>query len=669
VLSLLAHPNGPNAAIASLHEQALQLTGGSCSLLFAYSPRAGRMQAASGFALAEPRTEPWIPTALEAAVVAEAFTRRRPIFVADAKHRTPDLAARLRTPAALLVPLLAGERRAGLLVIGFRSARTPPGADTTEIAYGFLVAVELFRLRQQEELQRDLRELLHEFAATVSATLDITTGLDIVCHRATRLFGAERTSVWIYDRGRRHLALRASSDRQQRTLGTRVGADDLEAPAAAAMRRSRSAALPRQATTRTVTVPLRGYRRALGAIVIEGVRMDARGELNLLERADELGRQLSSAIDGLQLLEEVLRSRGELESVFDSMPSLIVVTDGGGRIVHVNEAFAGRLHVSRERLHGRLLADCVGPELGAWIGTQSQPGVRDAGISVTRAVVDPLLGGPFTVTLTDRFDRDGASAGVILIARDLSADSRLDLEREAARQRHTQSEKLAALGHFVAGIAHELNNPLQGVLGHADLLRETNVLPRPLRPAIRTIYREADRAAKIVRNLLVFAGSRRMTRHAVSLHTVLHKVVTLRQAACEAQNIEVVRHYAEGVPRVHGDSLLLHQVFLNLVMNAEEAIATAKRPGRIDIATAVVGDRVVTTIHDTGDGIDPFALTRIFEPFYTTKEVGQGTGLGLAIAFGIVQEHGGQITAANHPGGGAVMTVDLPAAPSRERRR
>ena len=177
-----------------------------------------------------------------------------------------------------------------------------------------------------------------------------------------------------------------------------------------------------------------------------------------------------------------------------------------------------------------------------------------------------------------------------------------------------------------------------------------------------TIYREADRAAKIVRNLLVFAGSRRLARRLVSLTGILQKVVALRQPACRSRDIEVVRHYDHALPRVQSDPLL-HQVFLNLVMNAEQAISATGRPGRIEIAARDMGDRILVTVRDTGEGIPPEALSRIFEPFYTTKEVGKGTGLGLAIAYGIVQEHGGAISAANHPDGGAIFTVELPVPP------
>jgi signal transduction histidine kinase len=273
------------------------------------------------------------------------------------------------------------------------------------------------------------------------------------------------------------------------------------------------------------------------------------------------------------------------------------------------------------------------------------------------------------ITVTHLLNQERERVGRVIVARDLTPQTKLEAEREELRKRLTQSEKLAALGQFVAGIAHELNNPLQGVLGHLELLRVTGAFPKQLRRETQTIYREADRAAKIVQNLLVFAGSRPIARRRVSLNAVLQKVIALRQASHRSLDIEVVRHYDEKLPRVQSDPLLLHQVFLNMVMNAEQAIAATGRSGRIEITTSVTAarDRIIATVRDTGGGIPPDAFTRIFEPFYTTKEVGKGTGLGLAIAYGIVQEHGGHISAANHPDGGAIFTVELPAAPAPGR--
>ncbi|HEY3044593.1 MAG TPA: ATP-binding protein [Vicinamibacterales bacterium] len=675
LVSLLAHTKRLVDLLPPLHQHALDVTGGSRLLLFEHNPRNGVMQATSGFGLDAFPTEPWAPAPDEAAIVSDAFARGTPLVVTDADRDMPDLASRLHSRAALLLPLGSGDNRIGMVAIGFAGAA--PSAlrnDVAPMADAFLMAIELTRLRQRDELQRDLRLLLDEFSQSLSATLQLAAGLDIFCHGAKRLFGADRTSVWIHDRRARSLVLRASTDPDQGTSDVQIPADDPLSPAAVAMRRARAEILSgasglaiEEEATVTVTVPLRGTRRALGTVVFEGVRIEPGGEMDLLDRADELGRQLSNAVENLSLLDDVMRSQRELEDTFDSIAHLVAVFDRLGRIVHVNNAFASRIGRTREQLIERPLTEVIGPELAAWLAELGrEPARADGRAPAMREIVDPVLKGPFMVTVTDLLNPERERVGSVIVARDLTPQTKLEAEREELRKRLTQSEKLAALGQFVAGIAHELNNPLQGVLGHLELLRVTGAFPKQLKREIQTIYREADRAAKIVRNLLVFAGSRRLARRAVSLNGVLQKVVALRAASCRAANIEVVRHYDEKLPRVLSDPLLLHQVFLNMVMNAEHAIdAAGGGGGRIEITTAASPARkmIVTTVRDTGSGFAPEVLSRIFEPFYTTKDVGKGTGLGLAIAYGIVQDHGGQISAANHPEGGAVLTVELPMKP------
>ena len=675
IVSLLAHAAKSTELLPLLHQHALDVTGGSCALLFQRNPHSGVLRATSAFRLDSLRTDSWEPEANEAALLATAFERGEPLFVSDVTAQMPDLADRLDTRAALLLPLVSPSDRLGLVAVGFATPpAAPPIGDAAEVRDAYVAALELLRLRQRDELQRDVRTVLDELKNTLSATLNLGASLDVFCLRANRLFGADRTSVWIHERRARTLLLRASSDSEQTAHGgVQVSSDDVSAPAAAAMRRARAELLPTDAESATtmVAVPLRGCRRALGAIVFEGVRVEPGGELDLLDRADELARQLSSAIETMQLLDEVIRGRRQLQETFDSLAHLIVVCDTRGRIAHANQTFAARVGQSRDQLVDRPLTDLLGPGLASWLRRhQSGLGGSTAGAPSMIEVVDPVLKGPFIVTATDLMNQERERAGTVIVARELTPQTKLEVEREELRKRLTQSEKLAALGQFVAGVAHELNNPLQGVLGHLELMRATGAFPKQLRREIQTIYREADRAAKIVRNLLVFAGSRRVTRRAVSLPGVLQKVLAVRAPAHRAANIEVVRHYAEPLPRVQSDPLLLHQVFLNMVMNAEHAIQATGRGGRIEITTriALSGDRIVATVRDTGTGIAEETLSRIFEPFYTTKEVGKGTGLGLAIAYGIVQEHGGHISAANHPEGGAVFTVELPTAtPLRTR--
>ena len=181
-----------------------------------------------------------------------------------------------------------------------------------------------------------------------------------------------------------------------------------------------------------------------------------------------------------------------------------------------------------------------------------------------------------------------------------------------------------------------------------------------MRRDLSLVYREADRAARIVHNLLVFAGSGRLRRRALTLNAVVGRVLRLRAKAHKGAHIEVVRNLADALPKVKGDGLLLQQALLNLVLNAEQAMGGH---GQLVVTTAATADGQVTiAVDDSGPGLSPEVQARLFEPFFTTKEVGSGTGLGLAIAFGIVNAHGGTIEATTRDEGGARFTISLKPA-------
>jgi signal transduction histidine kinase len=332
----------------------------------------------------------------------------------------------------------------------------------------------------------------------------------------------------------------------------------------------------------------------------------------------------------------------------------------------MNDAFVARVGSSRRAVMERPLSELIGAEMAAWVAA-SEPLPRSAdgegGAARTRQFTDDRLGGIFAATVTPLIDRDLKPVGHVLVARDITSQMRLETEREALRGQLAQAEKLASLGQFVAGIAHEMNNPLQGVLGHLELLIETSELAKPVRSTLRQIYQEGDRAAKIVRNLLIFTGSQRISRQRLRIDRVLARALTSRAASLRHHHIDVSRQKEDDVPPVSGDGLLLQQALLNILINAEHAIESAGTPGRIHTSVSAVngGDTVRLTIEDTGPGIPAEILPRIFDPFFTTKDVGKGTGLGLAITYGIVLEHGGTIHASNTPEGGARFTIDLPA--------
>lgn len=653
-----------------LHEDAIAAVGGRCSALLQVNPRTALLHPTSAFGIDRLPPAPWMPTSAEARAADEAFGNEAPLFIEDLHARLPALAERLGTRSALLVPLFQLQEPVALLVVGLLEPVATVPDRLLSVAHAFVLAIERARLQREGELQQEVRRLLDAFSRIASSALNLTTGLEVFCRDADRLFNAERTSIWLHDRQARDLVLAASSDPSYLARGARVSIESAHSPAAVALRRPRAeireAPQEDQAAafvSSTITVPLKGRRRALGTLVFESVHMDPGTELDLLDNADLLGHQLSSAIENVQLLEEVLRSRREMEKTVNSLPDLIAVCDADLQLMNVNQAFAERVGLARPQMVGRLLTDFLGLDVTNWLRKLDLTGSgATATQSFTRELDDAILGGRFSTTVSTLPGPDGEPLGVILVARDITPQARLEAEHAALHDRLTQSEKLAALGQFVAGIAHELNNPLQAVLGHLELMRGRSAIPRELKREIQLVYREADRAAKIVRNLLVFAGRRRLSRRLVNINTLVGKALSSRASACRAASIEIVRRFDERAPKILADPLLLQQAILNIIINAEQAVS-ATGGGRIEARTKSWPARnlVVIEIRDTGPGIPPDVLAHMFEPFYTTKEVGQGTGLGLAITYGIIQEHGGQVLAANHQEGGAVLTVELPA--------
>jgi C4-dicarboxylate-specific signal transduction histidine kinase len=516
-------------------------------------------------------------------------------------------------------------------------------------------------------LHRRIQQLLLGFSRGITATLSVSAALEALAAEVNVLFGTKRVSIWIHNRRARELALGASSDREQLT-GTRVQTESDTLPARGLRLDAPQFTAAAPGVPRVLVAPLRGWRRALGTVIVEG-QPDALDGQQFLDAVHDFAVQLSFALENVQLLEEVLQQRRLLEDTFNSLIDLVVVTDDGLRVVQMNDAFAARVGASRHALMERPLADLIGVEMATW-AAEPEPAARlaaDAGaVARTTQFTDERLDGIFAATVTPLINRDLEPVGRVLVARDITSQMQLESEREALRERLAQAEKLASLGQFVAGIAHEMNNPLQGVLGHLELLISNSEAARPVRPTLRQIYQEGERAAKIVRNLLIFTGSQRLSRQRLRLDRVLARTLATRAATLRRNRIEVARHVAEDVPRVSGDTLLLQQALLNILINAEHAIASRGEPGRITTSVAAVngGEVVRLTIEDSGPGIPPAVLPRIFDPFFTTKGVGEGTGLGLAITYGIVQEHGGTIQASNTDAGGARFTIDLPALPS-----
>ncbi|HTW32798.1 MAG TPA: ATP-binding protein [Candidatus Sulfotelmatobacter sp.] len=222
-----------------------------------------------------------------------------------------------------------------------------------------------------------------------------------------------------------------------------------------------------------------------------------------------------------------------------------------------------------------------------------------------------------------------------------------------------QSEKMSAVGQLIAGVAHELNNPLTAILGYAQLL-ETEGLNNRAQDYVAKLFKQAQRTHRVVQNLLSFARQRQPQRDEVDIRKVLEETLALRDYDIKSNSIRVERDFPSESALVVADPHQLEQVFLNIINNGIDAILETGHSGRMKIRVYSQSGFICTQFVDDGAGIkDP---KRIFDPFYTTKSVGKGTGLGLSICYGIVKEHGGDITANNAPEGGALIEVRLPAA-------
>ncbi len=353
------------------------------------------------------------------------------------------------------------------------------------------------------------------------------------------------------------------------------------------------------------------------------------------------------------------RERDFNQSILNHTQNIILVLDASGQIGYVNH---------RAAEIGYSTAALLGLPLTRLIHTSHRPVFQEA----LRTVLDtgavrrldlPFLRrngsvARFVVHLSSmREDRGGADS-VVVVMTDVTEAALIQ-----AKLAHT--EKMAALGQLVSGVAHEVNNPLSAIIGFTDLLLENPDLPEFAREELGVILQEAERTRLIVQNMLRFAREMPPQREPVQVNLVLRQTLKLRSYGLASRNIDIVERLAENLPVVVADPHQLEQVFLNLLNNAFDAIETIPRRGRIEVETVSCSESVEIHFRDNGPGISN--PDRIFEPFFTTKPVGKGTGLGLSICYGIIHAHMGEIQCHNNAGAeGCTFLIRLPAAALRK---
>lgn len=378
------------------------------------------------------------------------------------------------------------------------------------------------------------------------------------------------------------------------------------------------------------------------------------------DRSGNILRHHGTLIDITERLEIERRLQQEQEFIrrlIDSYPDIIAVLDRRGRFTFVSQRIEAALGYPPQELLGRPLGERTHPEdrpmleqrFQSLIGGEStmvqveyRTKHKDGSWRTFHANASPLCGA------------EGKITGVVASARDVTELQRLE-------QQLIQSEKLVAMGQMIAGVAHELNNPLTAILGSTELLRER--APEDIsRRQAELVYQQARRAINIVQDLLAFSQPAKPSRTRLDLVELVQRALHLHGQSLSESQISVDLRREADLPALMGDPNRLIQVFLNLIINAEQAIREIRESGTLRVRFGQSNANLWVSFQDDGVGIRPNVLPKIFDPFFTTKRPGRGTGLGLSICLAIVREHGGNIEVQTPPEGGSIFTVSLPAA-------
>lgn len=342
------------------------------------------------------------------------------------------------------------------------------------------------------------------------------------------------------------------------------------------------------------------------------------------------------------------------EQILDKATDSILLRELDGTIIYANEMSYKRLGYSKDEFVGKNLRQFLAPEHGGLFESRTHL-ILEKGQLIFENVYVLKDGSTMPVEVNARIIESKGKKHILAITRDIT-------ERKQMQDSLVVTDRLSALGEMSAGFGHELNNPLTIVIGYAQLLLEDERLSEKVKTDVDRIHSQAQRAANIIRDFMAFAHSQPAIKQPTELNMVIDNVLKLREYEQKKKNINVITSFSPDLPAVMADASQLQQVFLDIIMNAEYFMLQAHNKGTITVTTERIGDIVKASFANDGPDIPPENLSKIFNPFFTTKEVGQGTGLGLSISHSIIAEHGGKIYAESEPGKGATFIIELPVA-------
>jgi two-component system NtrC family sensor kinase len=597
---------------------------------------------------------------------------RRPLTTADAardarvKNRATFEALGLR--AFLAVPLLHDGRLLGVLS-GARTSARPFEAEDLQmleaLADHAAAVLEQVRLLQESERRRRTAEALAALAAETSAAQSPESILDRVLGYVQELVAADVTYLAVHEpqveatsllvvRGARGPSFARLTFRPGQGAIGRVMADGQPFRTADYLSEPRIShefdhAVREEGVTAVLVVPVRLKGTVVG--VLGGSRRESRPFTDDDERVlVQLAAQAAVALGNVWLYHEVARGKQQWETTVNHLHDGLALLDSDLRILQINRALAGWIGQGPEGLVGRAVGEVL--PVYATAGAQARLAAARAGSGSNTVTIEDDRGRVLEETLAPVTQAAGTPAGLVVTLRDVTDARRLQSQL-------LTTEKLASLGEMLAGIAHELNNPLTGVLGFAQLL-EAQVTEPAQREDLRKLAHEAQRAARLVQRLLRFARQHPPERRSTDLNALVQAAVELLEGTCRREGIALEAELAGDLPVTFADPHQLQQLVVNLATNARQAMASAGRRGRVRLSTRRDGGWLELRVSDEGPGIRPEVLPRIFDPFFTTKAPGEGTGLGLSLCHSVVMAHGGDIWAESVPDRGATLHVRLP---------
>ncbi|MDQ3908544.1 MAG: ATP-binding protein, partial [Acidobacteriota bacterium] len=524
----------------------------------------------------------------------------------------------------------------------------------------------------------DLRNSLLDFGRTLSATTALEPLLDALVIRLREVLGVARVAIFVEDSrspGGYRVARSAGLSQalivpqdfremiRARSAATGiVRADDIDlAPEATAfVRRALHYYVPCVVRGRMVAVI--GLGRSTGGALLSSE------DLEILRT---VSGYVAVAIENSLLYQEQAERAAELEmlkefneSIVESINVGLLAVDAEGRVTGCNSSLEEMMGVGRDAALGRSVEEMFAEDFAETL----EQVLGEAGwqLSELRHIYKlhtaTRTGRPLILNIAIaplRRAESGEHTGALVVLEDVTARVRLEEQLQ-------QREKLSSIGLLAAGVAHEINTPLTGVSSYTQMLLGMFADHDPKHKLLEKIHRQTERATGIVNNLLNFSRTGSVAEFGdVDLNHVLDDTLQLLEPQLRHSQIEIERDYDDDLPRVFGNPGKLQQVFTNLLLNARDALPAG---GRVSLCTEGDGDHVTVHVADTGIGIAPENVARIYDPFFTTKGVGRGTGLGLAVSYGIVQEHSGHISVESAPGRGTTFRITLPAAGARATR-